>query len=503
MRKMFALAALALSVIPLASTQAAWNVATSPHFVIYSEQDPPALRAYAEKLERFDGAMRAISPPPADHPPVARVTIYVMPDAASLHDLVGRRDIQGIYRGDMTRVYAFTIGASPKAKKDDAADALTVLLHEYAHHFMRGNFAASYPPWFTEGYAEFMSAARFEANGNVSLGVPENNRGTELQELWLIPLQDMMAGAYYVSADLEAKGWVLTHYLTFEPSRAGQLPAFLDAMIRGEPPMAAAQRIFGDLRTLDRELAAYVKRPKLSYMTVAAARIAPEPITISSLSPTESALMPARMKTTYGVDKPGAKRIAGDIRHVLAQHPDDLDALCLLARAEYWTGRNDAIEAAADQMLAHDPSLECGNLFKGYALLQRAREAKLPVDDKTWGEARRALSRANRAAPEDPWPMGLFYYSFLWAHAKPTANAVEALFGALDRAPNDRGLRYRAVIEMLRAGRADAAHTLAAPLVGEALGKAYRLDEARKLYDRIGHDDPATVADALEAKLKD
>jgi len=485
------------------AAQAAWSVATSPHFIIYAKQDAASLRAYAEKLERFDGAMRIINPPPKDHAPVAPVTIFVLPQPDDLHDLVGTRYIAGLYHGGISGSFAYTIGASAKAKKEYVAESQTVLLHEYAHHFMLGNFPASYPPWFTEGYAEFMSAARFEENGDVSLGVPENNRGSELTDLGSVPLRNMIAGTYYVTAELEAKGWALVHYLTFEPSRKGQLQSFLAAINRDEAPASAARRIFGDLNALDRELSAYLKRPRLSYTSVHAAEIAPVTITIRSLSSAEEALMPVRIKTAYGVDRPGARILAGDARRVLADHPDDREALCLLARAEMWAERPDNLEKVADTILAQDPASPCGTLSKAQALMQRAKSEKLPATDKTWRDIRMWLSRANRAAPEDPWPMGLYYYSFRNAHAKPTDNAIDALLGALDRAPQDDGLRYFATIEMLRRGRTSEARTIFGPYVGEAVGKAYSLAELRGFYDRIGHDDPVRLAEELEAKAKD
>ena len=37
-----------------ASAPAAWHKASSPHFVIYADAKPEKLRAYAEKLEKFD-----------------------------------------------------------------------------------------------------------------------------------------------------------------------------------------------------------------------------------------------------------------------------------------------------------------------------------------------------------------------------------------------------------------------------------------------------------------
>jgi hypothetical protein len=476
MRTILALLGLLLAMAQ-STTAHAWNVAKSPHFIIYSKQDPASLRTYAEKLERFDGAMRALNPLPEGRPPVAPVTIFVLPDESDLHELVGSAYVSGIYRARMAGAFAFTIGASAKARKDAVAEAQTVLLHEYAHHFMLANFPANYPPWFTEGFAEFMSAARFEENGAISLGVPENNRGSELQALSYVSLRDMIAGNYFVSAVLEAKGWLLVHYLTFEPSRQGQLASFLAAINRDEAQLPAAQRIFGDLKVLDRELTAYLKRERLSYTSVGKAEIAPVSIAIETLSPAEEALMRVRIKTAYGVDRSSAKTLASDARRIVERYPEDREAQCLLARAEYWAERPDNIEAAADRMLAQDSASPCGTLFKGQALLMRAKAAELPATDKAWLDLRKWLSRANRAAPEDPWPMGLYYYSFRYAHAKPTANAIEALLGALDRAPQDDRLRYFATIEMLRTGQPDEARAIFRPYVGEAVGKAYSLAE--------------------------
>ena len=37
---------------------AAWHRASSPHFIIYGDEAPAKLHAFAEKLERFDKAVQ-------------------------------------------------------------------------------------------------------------------------------------------------------------------------------------------------------------------------------------------------------------------------------------------------------------------------------------------------------------------------------------------------------------------------------------------------------------
>src|SRR6185503_7967620 len=56
MRWYLALLALGVS----ASAQAEWYRASSEHFLIYSEQKPDTLKQFAEKLERFDSAVRVV-----------------------------------------------------------------------------------------------------------------------------------------------------------------------------------------------------------------------------------------------------------------------------------------------------------------------------------------------------------------------------------------------------------------------------------------------------------
>jgi hypothetical protein len=70
---------LALLLAP-ATAKAAWHEASTTHFLIYSDEDPAKLRDFADKLERFDRAMRVMHAVP-DRPVGAanRVTIFVCP----------------------------------------------------------------------------------------------------------------------------------------------------------------------------------------------------------------------------------------------------------------------------------------------------------------------------------------------------------------------------------------------------------------------------------------
>lgn len=490
------MAAIALAIASTGPAHAAWHVASSEHFVIYSEEKPDSLRAYAEKLERFDYALRMNQTTPLRPAlPGNRLTIFALGSAAAVQKVMGRGagDVAGVYRPNVTGSIALTM----RSARDDPNNLNTqnVLLHEYAHHFMLSNFPASYPAWFVEGYAEFNATARFEDNGDISLGLPARHRGYELSLAGNMPIEAMMAGRYPDTALLDAKGWLLTHYLTFEPSRKGQLATFLKTLGQGKFPVDAAKESFGNLGRLDRELDAYLDRKTLSYITVAAKRIPPVQITVSDVPAGEAAMMTVRMNSRFGVDAREARQRAEEARRLAAPFSADAAVQCALAEAQDDAHDLDGTDTAADRLLALDAKSICGLIFKGRVAMGRAIEAKAAPDDAAWAAARGWFTRANRADPENPWPMWLYYQSFLAAKSPPTANAVLALLAAQQRAPQDPNLRLLATVQLLRDRRADDARVMLAPMISSSHGTAAKF---QALYGRIGQEDSRALADELE-----
>ena len=66
-----------------------------------------------------------------------------------------------------------------------------VLHHEYAHHFMLQYFPATYPGWYTEGFAELMGSSKLMDDGRVAYGWPAKHRGDTIAFAW-VPVQDLL-----------------------------------------------------------------------------------------------------------------------------------------------------------------------------------------------------------------------------------------------------------------------------------------------------------------------
>jgi hypothetical protein len=193
---MFYLRTGCLSLLLLAATaNAAWLEASSDHFVIYGDHNEKALQGFAERLELFHAAMAHVfgrqEKPPS---PSNRVTIFVVPSQGKVREVVAadNRYLAGIY---LPRAGA-AIAVVPKLKSissDYEMSGETVLLHEYAHHFMAGMTARTYPRWFVEGFAEFFAGVKFKSDGRVGLGAPAMHRAPELALAREVPIRKLLA----------------------------------------------------------------------------------------------------------------------------------------------------------------------------------------------------------------------------------------------------------------------------------------------------------------------
>jgi tetratricopeptide (TPR) repeat protein len=423
---------------------AAWHKASTPHFVIYADEKPDDLRAYAEKLERFDKAVRVArgmkDPPFGDG---NRLTVYIVPDALSVARLKRGADpaVAGFYRVNATGSYAFI---PRRISKDLLITPDVVFFHEYAHHLMFQDLSTPMPPWLTEGFAEFMGTAEVGKDGSVGLGVAPTHRAWALKGKVRnpFPFTQMLAAEPARTNEersaLYARGWLLSHYLTFAPKRKGQLEAYLAAMAAGQAPGEAARATFGDLQALERETIDYLRADKFPYLTIPAMALPIGKVEIAPLSPGLAAMLPLALRMHSGSEAPAD--YLGDIRAAAAAYPGDAAVQVLLSEAETRNKQYRAAEASADRALAANPALIAAMIQKGRALAGRAEAREAGV---TFANARDWFMKANRADPEDPEPLLLYYQTYAAERVRPTANAIAALHYASDLAPQDMGLRLQ------------------------------------------------------------
>ncbi len=471
--------ALAMLVTLFSATQAvaAWHEAKTRHFFIYSEQKPADLRDFAARLEKFDSAVRVARN--MDDPPLSdstRLTIYVLRDQDDVASLAGYPGVAGFYLGRAGGPVAFVhskrsrleggLDLHSSRSSEGDLDPETVFYHEYLHHLMLTDRAAAYPAWMIEGYAEFFATAKFEKDGSVAFGGAPNYRGTVVRRFYGLTLEEMLAGGFNRLSgwDVESiygRGWLLTHYLAFEPKRRGQVSRYLQGIERGLKPLDAASQAFGDLRQLDKELIDYLNREKLPLQHIPASRLSVGSIAIRPLAPGEAAIMGVRLRSEIELKSSKAKLLADSARGVAARFPDDPSVQARLAIVEFHAKNYQAALAAADRAVALDPRSQKALVYKGRAMIELAKANRAAAD---WKAVRAPLVQANRLDPDAAEPLMLFFESYRAQGVQPPAAAVEGLLYALEVAPFDDDLRIMAVRQLLTERRLAEAKAAYSPI---------------------------------------
>ncbi|MGI4731349.1 MAG: hypothetical protein ACRYFW_06335 [Janthinobacterium lividum] len=477
--------AAALLLASSAAAPAAWQKASSRYFIVYSDDTPDHVRAYTERLEKFDKAIRVWHQAPEDvRGDSARVTVFVVGNIGAIQKLAGYGGVAGFYDPHAGGSVAFVPRSSGEGG-DYGMRPQAILFHEYTHHWMLTNWTdAAMPPWYVEGAAELHATAEFRGGG-VTFGAPPLYRGYTVDNYNLLPA-DMLVRPNPGKLDgerrdaLYSRGWLLTHYLTFDPGRRKQLADYLAAINAGKSGDAAAEA-FGGTGGLDLRLNGYLRSIATHhpYFTAAADQLAIGPIALRPLTAAEAAVMPAYMASKRGVSAATAPQVATLAEGAAAHFASDAFVQDEVAEAEYDACSTDKkadascfarSEAAAERALALDPRSIHALVYKGMAQEAAARRAKV-TDPVRWTAIRRVYLAANKVDPNAPEPLLRYYTSFADSGAEPTANAEGGMLYAYQLAPYDPDVRLNATRVLLHQKDAARARVAVAPV-------AYNLDDA-------------------------
>jgi tetratricopeptide (TPR) repeat protein len=499
-------------------SQAEWWEAETDHFIVYSESSEADAKKFAEQMEQLDMSLRSLqnvqfSPVTSDSQKLTVFRFGVVSDISRLQP-----GAAGFYIPRLGGSVSFTPVRSENmdtgALLFDRPDSRThlnpqqVLFHEYTHHFMFQHFEAAYPKWYSEGYAETIATIVMNPDGTFHIGNPPNYRSDMLfQSMLNVSIEKLLTSEEKITGEVYASwysmGWLLNHYLTFEPSRQGQLKQYLRAIKSGVKPADAARQAFGDLGKLHREVIKY-KGGKLPGIDVKIANYSPPVAQMRRLAPDEEAIMKVRIRSKAGVNKKSAPSAARNARDVAAQYPNSLSVQLALAEAEldlatFEPSALPRAEAAADKALAIDPKSVDAMILKGRALLERGRTDKtlLPTA-RTW------FAKAYDEDPDHPAPLYYNYLAFYEGRGIIPESAIIGLEKAYDAALYDDELKLVLTRQLLAEKKGPEARSVLMPMaINPEFGDSYKkyaevsdllaaqkVDEAYKLLtDTMAEDD--------------
>ncbi|GGY98362.1 hypothetical protein GCM10011614_11870 [Novosphingobium colocasiae] len=473
---------------------ATWMRADTHNFILYSSGSESQLREYATKLEKFDAALRFLLNLPKDANP-NRLEIYLVADADDVGRLHGDQHTAGFYSPSLDG--SFAIANRDRKANKFALDGLTVLFHEYAHHMMYRNFNYSYPTWFSEGFAEYVSTMQFNNDGSWTYGFPAFHRNYDLvADTRSYPVDAMVYNELKGRASnrygLYAFGWLTVHMLFSTPEYRKKLDTYLRAFGQGTPPRVAATEAFGDMKAFKATVNKY-RGGKLIYKKSTMPLDYETAMAISTLNADDSKLVEltmARKSSTNPV------RTRNGLAALSAKFPNNANIALELAYAEhevvleeYRAARKAALAAkgeakppvaegeeedeeeddfdvdpkryaaafaALDRAIALNPAQRRALDFKGRLMIET-----LPGDDKDgWKKARGYISAANRLSPDDPAPLFDYYMSFRRQGVTVPKAAKDALAQAFGTIPEVNEVTFEYAFALAEEGQYRAAENL-------------------------------------------
>ena len=466
MRRIFLLIAMLLFAAP---AHAEWWEARTDHFIIYSKSSAKDAKEFAEKLERFDQSLRSLQliKPDLRLSDSRKVRIFRAGTVTDISVLAGDAEagVAGFYIPRLEPV-AF-VPARERIQTKSELDPETVLKHEYAHHFMFRHFAAAYPSWYIEGLAETYATIDFKPDGSFHLGNPPQYRAEALvgkykQFLGYTVRRMLLTTAKPTGEDAYARytyGWLFTHYMTFEPSRKGQLLTYLRLLNNGTDPGEAARRAFGDLDKLEGEVSRYKNGNRFLGAAVKIANYRPPVVEMRKLGPDEEAILPIVTRSKAGVTPRTAPGVSGDARSVAARYPGSFPVQLALAEAELDAKNLDAADRAAAAAIALRPNSADAYYWRGQIALEKGK-----TDPRQYAVARGLFTKAYELDSDHPGPLVGNYLSYAKAGGAIPEAAVIGLEQAYRLAPYDSDLRVILARQLLTENKLDISRDLLIPL---------------------------------------
>ena len=456
---------------------AEWWEAETAHFIVKSRSSQEEAREYALEMEQFDAVLRTLQGMETGVEQASRANKPIIYRFGRPRDIARIANAPGsgiagffIPRAGNSVAFAPTRNSrdtsaktSWQIREDPRArlDPRSVLLHEYAHYFMLQHFPGAYPRWYVEGFAETLATMKVEEDGNFHIGDPPQYRAAQIFQLQDFPLDEMLDDDHELTGldalQHYATGWLLTHYMSFNPERLRQLRAYLVAIAAGEASLSAAKREFGDLGKLEQELESYKKGP-FPGLRIANPNL-DETVRTRRLSDAEEAAIMYEIRLARGGDEDEGASIAARLTSIAEEFPDDPHVLTILARAQLAAKNYVEADTVATRALALNPAIAVAWLVRAQASLEQAKGNPQLAE-----RSRDHAIMAANSDPYDPRPQIQYYFSYSKLGETPPETAVIALEQVFDAAGGDTGYRLLLARQLLFEDRLDSARAVLLPV---------------------------------------
>lgn len=368
-----------------------WIELSSQNFRFFSNAGQRTTQGVASDLEELRLVLAHVTGLELDSP--VPILVYVFRNASSFEPYRHYHSRQPVatagYFLERASANYITICA------DARDEASSIVYHEYVH-FVASTYLPRLPLWFEEGLAEFYQSFQV-SGGTARIGLPVWRHLALLNTWPTMPLQELFAVDHdsptYNDADLKgsfyAQSWALVHYLLIgNEVRRAETVRFIDLLHDGVPPPAAFEAAFSvDVAQLEKELRAYIQRPRYSYLEL------PLSIELATATAVRDMAYPEvlfRLGDLLAQQHPPSPEAAGHFLAAVERDPVHGASLAALGRLAEDRARWDEADSWYRRALAAAPEDPRVQYLGGSYLLRRGSDI---------GAARDALRRSIQADP--------------------------------------------------------------------------------------------------------
>ena len=487
------LAALAAGLTMMMGGQASadtWIKAQSDHFTLYSNAPENNTRSYIKDLEQFR-ALTLLLLGSSDAGPQPRFTLYLLnnQDQIKLVRPSYSSGVAGVYFNCGEGDSAYSASLTKGDMYDDQDPSLIVLFHEYSHFVMFQHARTYYPPWYIEGFAEFLSTAA-PAKDKISIGENNKMRSWTLAADRQIPYERVLKPSFGFAGDKSvnpwevesfyAQSWLLTHYMLSDTTRTKALNVYFADLAKGADPVKSFEADTGiKVATLATTLDHYSH--SMMYLNVPVPSYADASIAVSHVAPAEGAWLLDRSLLTTCMPAEQGKSVLGRLQAQSAAAPADVDLKLAVARAQLLYDKPETAEATLSPIIdAHPDSFEA-NYLMGRVYMTES-EALVDKDQRDLVDAARGFFVAAYKLDKTN-ATNLFFLarSFQSKPGFPDANAVNAANAAHILAPSIAEYAIFDAFVNLSVGKRDEAVAMLTPYAGDP----HNREQAEKLQKAI------------------
>jgi hypothetical protein len=454
-----------------------WMRLESANFIVYSSASEEKTRKELAALEGFHALMVKLMPRKTFS--ILKLTVYMTANDRDFKATApwASSEVAGFYASAIEEVRAVSnINKSfenqrlmPKHVR--AMDARVVLLHEYVHHYIRANDRVTYPAWYNEGIAEFLSTADFVDDG-VLIGKFTMNRAIWLNSgTWLNietfltkpPLELSRSN----TSEFYAQAWLATHYIFRTPERSEGFDRYVKALHEGGDPLGAFQPAFGITpQEFDREVKAYKGKPIVGgkIMDITAKDVEASLVRLP-VSADELMMPMSHLRSVPPREEVGAS--ISTIRAQAKKHAGDPFATRALALTEVWYGDLAEARKLLDGLVAAEPQNAEVLHLSGLCDL---RMAYANADEALFKRARGQFTAAHRI---DGTRGGSLYryVECVWRmNGKIDQHLLDVLAMAYGLAPQVRSFALATAQALMEHGMFKQASNVLRPLIGDSHG---------------------------------